>query len=298
MEALMRAPLVCLAAALALAASAAAAAPLLPDFSPDAFRPGAAVDNRYFPLRPGDKARFVARGEEDGERFTETSLTRVLRRPGPLIEGVRATALLDREFEDGLLVERTFDYFAQDRRGNVWYLGEDVTNFRYDDDGNLIGTDHESAWRAGRRGAKPGWIMPARQRLGRSYYQEFARRDDALDAAETFAVLDHLRVRGVDYFDVLQVLETNELEPRAREFKYYAPGVGLIRIEEGLNRRLEDPELVFNRVPDRGVRMAEAARVGATSAVTAPVPLPAPLALLLAGMAGLAGLRLRRPRAA
>ena len=96
----------------------------------------------------------------------------MLDRPGPRILGVRTTTQLDKEYEDGLLVEKTFDYFAQDKRGNVWYMGEDVTNFHYDDDGNLIGKDHESAWRAGRRGAKPGWIMPARQIVGQRYFQE------------------------------------------------------------------------------------------------------------------------------
>ena len=96
----------------------------------------------------------------------------MLDRPGPRILGVRTTAQLDKEYEDGLLVEKTFDYFAQDKRGNVWYMGEDVTNFHYDDNGNLIGKDHELAWRAGRRGAKPGWIMPARQIIGQRYFQE------------------------------------------------------------------------------------------------------------------------------
>ena len=155
-----------------------------------------------------------ARGVEDGERFRERSvLTVVLDRPGPRILGVRTTTQLDKAFEDGLLVEKTFDYFAQDKRGNVWYIGEDVTNFRYDDDGNLIGKDHESAWRAGRRGAKPGWIMPARQIIGQRYYQEIARRDEALDKGQTHAILGRLRVGGTVYRNVLRVLETNPFEP-------------------------------------------------------------------------------------
>ena len=135
-----------------------------------------------------------ARGVEDGERFHEKSVLSVLDRPGPRILGVRTTTQLDKAYEDGLLVEKTFDYFAQDKRGNVWYMGEDVTNFHYDDDGNLIGKDHESAWRAGRRGAKPGWIMPARQIVGQRYFQEHARRDEALDKGQTLGIRDRLRV--------------------------------------------------------------------------------------------------------
>jgi hypothetical protein len=97
-------------------------------------------------------------------------------------------------------------------------------------------------------------------------------------------------VRGVTYRNVRQVLETNPLEPGSREFKYYAPGVGLIRIEEGLDRNLGNPELVFNLVP--GARRGAAAAAAAPP-VTAPVPLPAPLGLLLVGLAALAGVRRR-----
>jgi hypothetical protein len=276
------------AAALALAASAAPAATLLPDFRPGIFEPGQPVDARYFPLRPGATAVLRARTVEDGEVVHERSVLRALRRPGPRVLGVRTAIQLDKAFEDGLLVEKTFDYFAQDRRGNVWYFGEDVTNFRYDDDGNLIGTDHRSAWRAGRRDALPGWIMPVRRHPGYPYYQEFARVDEALDKGRINAVLPSLTVRGVTYRNVRQVLETNPLEPGSREFKYYAPGAGLIRIEEGLDRNLQNPELVFNLVP--GVRRG-AVSAQAAPPVAAPVPLPGPLALLLVGVAALAGVR-------
>jgi hypothetical protein len=279
-----------LAAALVLAATAAPATTLLPDFRPGSFELGQPVDARFFPLRPGITAVLNARAVEDGEVVRERSELRALRRPGPRILGVRTSIQRDLAYEDGRLVEKTFDYFAQDRRGNVWYFGEDVTNFHYDDDGNLIGTDHESAWRAGRRDALPGWIMPVRLHADYPYYQEFARADEALDKGQTRAILPSLTVRGVTYQNVRQVLETNPLEPRSRELKYYAPGVGLIRIEEGLDRNLENPELVFNLVP-RTRRGAAAAAAPAPAA--AAVPLPAPFALLLAGLAALAGVRLR-----
>ena len=227
--------------ALVLAAGAAAPATLLPDFDAARFVRGAEVDNKYFPLPPGRRAVLRARGVEDGEPIRERSELRVLRKPGPTILGVRATTQLDKSYEDGLLVEKTFDYFAQDTRGNVWYLGEDVTNFRYDDDGNLIGKDHESAWRAGRRGAKPGWIMPAKQVIGQKYFQEFARKDEALDKGQTHKIVRNLTVGGETYARVLRVLETNPFEPGDREFKYYAPGVGLVRIKEGLDGNLEEP---------------------------------------------------------
>ena len=152
--------------ALVLVAGPAPAETLRPKFDPDKFEAGQAIDNKYYPLAPGDRVVLTARGVDDeGERFrVKDVLTFVRDRPARRIEGVRVTAQLDKGVRGrAAAVEKTFDYFAQDKRGNVWYLGEDVTNFRYDDDGNLIGKDNESAWRAGRHRAKPGWIMPARQ---------------------------------------------------------------------------------------------------------------------------------------
>ena len=124
-----------------LGATSAGAVPLLPNFGAASFVPGAAIDHEYFPLLPGMFNVLKAKGvDEDGEPFSERTV-RSFAGAGPKILGVRTTTMLDKAFEDGLLVERTKDYFAQDTKGNVWYLGEDVTNFHYDDDGNLIGKD-------------------------------------------------------------------------------------------------------------------------------------------------------------
>ena len=127
------------------------------------------------------------------------------------------------------------------RRGNVWYFGEDVTNYRYDEAGNLIGTDSESAWRAGVNGALPGFIMPAYLTLGFNYFQESAPIDGALDQATTIAIGQFVSIDFGDYNNVLKVLETSDLIPDLREFKYYAPGQGLILVEEGLSADLSNP---------------------------------------------------------
>ena len=280
-----------------LAAGPTEAVTLLPDFSRARFEAGQQVHHPYFPLVPGSRVVLRARGEDDqGDPFTERSVLRVLHRKGPRIAGLRPVIQLDRAFEDGVLVEETFDYFAQDTRGNVWYLGEDVTNYHYDDDGNLIGTDSDSAWRAGVNGADPGWIMPARLRIGQRYFQEHARRDGALDKAETHAILRRLDVGGMTYRQVLQVLEINPLA-REREFKYYAPGFGPIRFEEGLDGNLENPEVVFNRVHHGAGGTAGGAP--RSSVAVAPVPLPHPIGLLVTCfgiLAGLSGLRFRQRR--
>lgn len=265
-----------LAVGLLLPPGATLAAPILPDFGSATFLPGTAIDNPYFPLRPGPAKALNGRGVEDGEPVSErTELS--FGGAGPELLGVRTTIQRDRAFEEGAIVEDTFDYYAQDTDGNVWYFGEDVTNYRYDDDGTLLGTDSASSWLAGENGALPGYIMPADPVVGFEYYQEFAPDDEAVDVAEIDATGLMFEIAGVAYDDVLRTFESNPLEPLSLEYKYYAPGVGLFRIEEGLDARGGTPGLVFDLE-------------------VAAVPLPAGLPLLLASLGGLAVLRRARRR--
>ena len=258
-----------LAVAIALAAASAQAEPTLPDFNAAAFAPGAPITNPYFPLLD-DLTRIYTAADAEGNPVDERfELTRA--GAGPTILGVATIQRRDRSFEAGLLVEDTFDFYAQDTAGNVWYLGEDVTNYVYDADGNLVGTNNSSAWRAGVNGALPGFAMPATQTLGQSYYQEFATADDALDQAEISAIGLTVVAGGRTFTDVLRVYETSAIEPDAREFKYYAPGVGLILAEEGLDANRLNPEL--------------------TLALVAAVPEPSSGLLLLLGMPVLAAWR-------
>ena len=120
----------------------AGAVTVVPDFSAATFERGALIDNVYLPWTVGALSAQVARGVDDeGEPFEERDEQKVLGH-GPRIQGVRTTAVLDKSFEDGVLVERTRDYYAQDTDGNVWYMGEDTKAFEYDDDGNLDRHEH------------------------------------------------------------------------------------------------------------------------------------------------------------
>src|SRR5215212_3282355 len=122
------------------------------------------VDNPYFPLEPG--RTYIYRGETEGvptrDVMIVTSATKV-------ILGVTTIVVRDQAYEDGILIEDTFDWYAQDKAGNVWYFGEDTKEL--DASGNVIST--EGSWKAGVDGAQPGIIMLAHPQVGDRYYQEF-----------------------------------------------------------------------------------------------------------------------------
>lgn len=251
-----------------LLSAATSASPTLPVFDPGNFINGAAIDHLYFPMTASGTR--VYEGVVDGvaERFELTNLG-----AGPLILGVQTFIQLDRAYEDGLLVEETYDYYAQDVFGNVWYMGEDVTNYEYDDEDNLIDVNDESAWIAGQNFALPGFIMPADLTPGSEYYQEFAPWDAALDVGQTLTTLFELSLLTGDYLNVLAVLETEQTDPDARGIKYYVSGFGLIAEDEGVALDFMSYEARLQYVET--------------------VPVPAAAWLMLSALAGLLGVRRR-----
>jgi hypothetical protein len=209
-----------------IAASAPAAGPNPRDFV-------ARVDNPWFPLLPG--TTFVYRGVKDGKTardvVTVTHATRT-------IQGVRATAVADRLYLAGRLEERTTDWYAQDRRGNVWYFGEATAEL--DRAGHVTST--EGSWLAGRSGAKAGIYMTARPTVGQSRLQEYYKGH----AEDHFAVVS-LRARvSVPYTTSNRALLTKEwtpLEPGTLDHKYYVRGIGNVK-EVTAKGPLERSELV------------------------------------------------------
>jgi hypothetical protein len=188
---------------------------------PPPFDPGNfvdVIDNRFSPLEPG--TRFIYIGDEDGEPLRNvTDVTRDRKN----ILGVHAIVVLDRLYKDGHLVEKTFDYFAQDKSGNVWYLGEDTKEF---EDGKIVST--EGTWLAGRDGARAGIFMPANPRVGETTQQEFAPGvaedmstfvERGLTVTTPFGTLDRC----------LKTKDFTPLEPGALEVKFYCAGVGLAK---------------------------------------------------------------------
>ena len=148
-----------------------------------------------------------------------------------MVNGLETVAVRDRVYLDEVLVEDTSDWFAQDDAGNVWYMGEEVVNYEYDDEGVLVGTDDSGSWEAGVDGALPGIVMQAYPVVGQSYRQEYYE-----DEAEDMAMVVNLSVTveladGTLYENCLQTLEWTPLSPSALEYKYYAPGIGLVMEE-------------------------------------------------------------------
>lgn len=188
------------------------------DINPDEFV--TRIDNPYFPRIPG--ARYVYEGmTEDGLERVEIEILSETHE----VMGIQATIMHDVVYLDGELIEETFDWFAQDKDGNVWYLGEDVDNY---EDGVL--QDHDGAWQAGVDGALPGIVMLANpaEHLGETVRQEYYA-GEAEDTADILSIIDEVTVPYGRFQNVLQTLDYTPLEPEAQEHKFFAPGIGEIR---------------------------------------------------------------------
>jgi hypothetical protein len=176
------------------------------------------IDNEYLPLRPG--TAFVYTGTAEGEH--ERNVVSVTRRTKEIL-GVTCVVVLDTVTVDGRPAERTFDWYAQDRRGNVWYFGEDSRDF---EDGRWVRSD--GSWEAGVDGAEPGIVMKAHPRPGDTYRQEHYA-GHAEDRARVVGTIASLSVPYATFERVLVTKEWTPLEPGVVEKKYYARGVGFVK---------------------------------------------------------------------
>lgn len=143
-----------------------------------------------------------------------------------MIEGVRATVIEDRVYLRGRLSERTTDWYAQDKRGNVWYLGEETATLTAK--GKVHST--EGSFRVGVDGARAGIYMPAHPRVGDTGQQELYKGH----AEDHFKVLDldaRVRTPGASSRHALLTQETTPLEPGVLDHKLYVRGVGTVREE-------------------------------------------------------------------
>lgn len=225
------------------ASSAAAAAPFcpLPAFGPGpSYHPqikpadfSPSVTNPLFPLKPGRS--LVYTGTKDHKKALNiihtTSRTKA-------IDGVTTRVVEDRLYLDNVLEERTSDYYAQDRCGDVWYFGEDTATL--DRRGRVAST--EGSFHAGVHGAQPGVFMPAHRQVGRRFRQEWFEGH----AEDTFKVLRLSAPATVPYGtfkNALKTEETTDLEPAVVDNKYYVKGIGEVT-ELAVEGPLEKLQLV------------------------------------------------------
>jgi hypothetical protein len=175
------------------------------------------IDNPWRPFLPGTTYVYEKQTDEGLQRI-EVIVTHETEE----ILGVTCAVVHDVETLDGVLIEDTFDWFAQDVAGNVWYFGE--LSFEYEE-GELVGMS--GSWKAGQGMAKPGIVMFAAPMTGETYRQEFLL-GEAEDAATVAAIGESVDVPFGSFSDCLRTEEFTPLEPDALEFKYYAWGVGLV----------------------------------------------------------------------
>lgn len=175
------------------------------------------ITNPYLPLRPGTTHRYS--GARDGvpteHVVTVTGTTRV-------VMGVRCVVVKDVVVQNGSLVEKTADWYAQDAAGNVWYFGESTAEYQYG-----VVTTTAGTWEAGVDRALPGIVMPAKPRIGQRFQQEY-RPGVALDRAQVIGLNGAVRTPAGTFTHLLVTFDENPLDPSKKERKYFARGIGFV----------------------------------------------------------------------
>src|SRR3954451_15622012 len=176
------------------------------------------IDNPYLPFAVGSK--WVYREVEDGvvQRVVVTATPKTKM----IANGVRARIVHDQVTAHGRVKEDTHDWYAQDRDGNVWYLGEDTTEFPKGKKPSKAGS-----FQAGVNGAQAGVVMPAHAKPGLSYRQEYLK-GEAEDKGRVLTLDAKTKVPYGSFNHLLETEDSTPLEPHATEHKYYKRGVGSI----------------------------------------------------------------------
>jgi len=212
-----------LAVALAVGAPAAAAATRLPTPKAAHFgRDSTRIDNPWFPLARG--STYVYDGQKDGKHardvMTVTQKTK-------MIAGIRALPVADRLYLNGALAERTTDWYAQDKRGTVWYLGERTAEL--DAHGKVTST--EGSFLNGRDGAKGGIFMPAHPAVGQGFQQE-SFKDQAQDRFRILSMSTSISTPAASSQSAMLTQEKTPLEPGVVDHKYYVQGIGTVKEQQ------------------------------------------------------------------
>jgi hypothetical protein len=202
------------------------------------------VDNPFLPLQPGAFWIYEAANDDEVERIE----VRVLNETR-MIQGVEAVIVRDTVSVNGALVEDTFDWYAQDRTGNVWYLGEDTSEY---EGGVVVST--VGSWEWGVNGGLPGvtmWADPTPN--GTAYFQEFLW-GEAVDEAAVIALGRTIETPAGSFSDTVTTKEWTRLHPGVEENAHYARGVGPVMKEQTLGAGAGQKEVLveYGRVGASG----------------------------------------------
>ncbi len=175
--------------------------------------------NTYFILEPHYYLILENNDVDERERLVITVLDET-----KLVDGLETRIVEERESVNGEIIEISRNYFAFDTNtSSVFYFGEEVDIHK---NGEIV--NHHGAWASGENGALFGLMMPGVFLLGARYYQEIAP-EVAMDRAEILSISDILTTSSEKFTDCLVVEETTPLEPEAKDYKIYAPRIGLIK---------------------------------------------------------------------
>ena len=172
-------------------------------------------------MKPG--SRWVYR-ETEPDGTEQRVVVTVMDETKRIANGVTARVVHDEVRADGELVENTFDWYAQDSEGNVWYMGEDTKEY---ENGKFV--SRAGSWEAGVDGAEAGIIMPAQPEVGMQYRQEHYE-GEAEDEAKVLSLDEQAEVPAGHWEGVLMTKDFTPLEPKILEYKLYAKGVGPVLV--------------------------------------------------------------------
>jgi hypothetical protein len=209
------------------------------EFDPSNFSNSTNIDNKWMPLPPGTKWVYEGVTVEDGEsidhriEFVATDLTKE-------IAGVSTMVAWIKDFSNDELVEAELSFYAQDNDGNVWYLGEYPEEY---EEGEFVAAP---TWIAGVEDARPGVKMYADPQPGiPTYYPGWAPAVEWSDYGSVTDVGQETCVPVTCYEDVMVIEESSLDETNAFQVKYYAQGVGDVRVGwRGDDATQEELELV------------------------------------------------------
>jgi hypothetical protein len=199
--------------------------PQFPDFNAENFENSTVIDNQWMPMKPGTKWVYEGKALDDQGNnvdrrieFTVTDLTKE-------IDGVRTVVGWIEDFNNGAVNEKEIAFYAQDKSGNVWYFGEHPEDYK---DGQFV---EAPTWISGFQDAKPGIQMPAKAELGMpDVYEGWGPAVDWSDYAHIDQMGQETCVPVSCYKDVVVNAEANLTEKGAVQLKYFAPGVGEVRV--------------------------------------------------------------------